>query len=345
MTSYVGVASAGVPAFAGTSATTAAAVSGITVGTGYTGVYGESNAANAAATAGVAKGSNAIGLFGTGLATGGYGMYASGNKYGGYALAGALGGYGLYAQATYIDPNLTFPNTAAVFADGWSTGLKAQGSVYGVYAWGNSGASITGYFDGGGIVGGSGKAGYFLGRCEAHDGDLAHSGAGAKTFQIDHPLDLENKVLVHACIESNEQKNVYDGVVTADGSGVANVTLPAYFEHLNTSFRYQLTALGGSAPDLHVASEVKGNVFTIAGAKPGQKVSWQITGVRHDPTSQLVPFKAERDKLDEEKGLFLSPEAHGQPEEKGIMHKHKAFKTSHKNDSPPQLPSLVDKTP
>ena len=42
-------------------------------------------------------------------------------------------------------------------------------------------------------------------------------------------------------------KNIYDGVVTLDVYGEAEVQLPAWFEALNTDFRYQLTAIGASA--------------------------------------------------------------------------------------------------
>jgi hypothetical protein len=39
-------------------------------------------------------------------------------------------------------------------------------------------------------------------------------------------------------------KNIYDGVVTTDGSGYAVVEMPPWFEALNRDFRYQLTPVG-----------------------------------------------------------------------------------------------------
>jgi hypothetical protein len=51
---------------------------------------------------------------------------------------------------------------------------------------------------------------------------------------------------------------------------------------LNGDFRYQLTAIGAPAPRLYVAREVTQNRFKIAGGRPGGKVSWQVTGIRHD---------------------------------------------------------------
>jgi hypothetical protein len=66
-------------------------------------------------------------------------------------------------------------------------------------------------------------------------------------------------------------------VAVLDDQGRASVELPRYFEALNTSFRYQLTAVGAAMRDLHVAAEIYGNVFEIAGGVPGGKVSWAGT--------------------------------------------------------------------
>jgi len=45
-------------------------------------------------------------------------------------------------------------------------------------------------------------------------------------------------------------------VATADAHGAATVELPDWFETLNRDFRYQLTALDGAAPELHVSKPV-----------------------------------------------------------------------------------------
>jgi hypothetical protein len=161
----------------------------------------------------------------------------------------------------------------------------------------------------------SGYAGRFDGRVRVN-GDL--SVTGAKQFQIDHPLDPENKVLAHACVESSEMKNVYDGVVTLDAEGVAVVELPEWFEALNGDFRYQLTALGAPAPDLHVAEKIAGYRFKVAGGKPHMEVSWQVTGVRHDASAMAHPTVVEETKGAAERGLYLDPAAFGLPAEKGI---------------------------
>jgi hypothetical protein len=75
--------------------------------------------------------------------------------------------------------------------------------------------------------------------------------------------------------------NIYNGNVTTDANGYATVTLPAYFEALNKDFRYQLTVIGSFARAM-VAKEVSHNQFTIRTDSPNVKVSWQVTGIRHD---------------------------------------------------------------
>ena len=105
-----------------------------------------------------------------------------------------------------------------------------------------------------------------------------------------------NRTLSHSFVESPDQKNVYDGIATLDGNGEAWVELPPYFEAINRGVRYQLAPLGGRARNLHVAAELSGNRFQIAGGTPGLKVSWQVTGVRHDPYAEARGVLIERGK-------------------------------------------------
>ena len=109
--------------------------------------------------------------------------------------------------------------------------------------------------------------------------------ATAKDFKIDHPLDPENKYLTHTSVESPDMKTVYDGVVSLDENGAAEVEMPDWFEALNGDFRYQLTCIGGFA-QVYIAEEIHDNQFRIAGGTPGMKVSWQVTGIRHDAWAQ-----------------------------------------------------------
>lgn len=137
------------------------------------------------------------------------------------------------------------------------------------------------------------------------------------SFKIDHPLDPENKYLYHSFVESPDMMNIYNGNVILDNNGETWVDLPEWFEALNQDFRYQLTCIGGFAP-VYIESEIAGNRFKIAGGKKGMKVSWQVTGIRHDPIADLKRIKVEENKPENEKGLYLYPEAYGMPEEKGI---------------------------
>ncbi len=137
-------------------------------------------------------------------------------------------------------------------------------------------------------------------------------------FKIDHPLDPENKYLYHSFVESPDMKNIYDGVVVLDENGEAWVQLPEWFEALNKDFRYQLTAIGASMPGLYIAEEIQDNRFKIAGGLPGKKVSWQVTGIRHDPYAEQNRIPVEVDKPEDERGHYLYPEGYNQPPEKGI---------------------------
>ncbi|MDD5504079.1 MAG: hypothetical protein PHV77_02050 [Candidatus Omnitrophica bacterium] len=143
------------------------------------------------------------------------------------------------------------------------------------------------------------------------NGNMQVTGTLTKTagsFLIDHPLDPENKILRHSFVESPDMKNIYDGTITLDKNGEAVVILPDYFEALNKDFRYQLTAMGAPAPSLHIKDGVKNNSFTIAGGRPNQQISWQITGTRCDRYAVKNPIIVEEVKgegNDYKKGEFL----------------------------------------
>jgi hypothetical protein len=118
----------------------------------------------------------------------------------------------------------------------------------------------------------------------------------AGQFRIDHPLDPQRRYLSHSFVESDEMKNVYDGVAELDANGAAEIVVPEWFEALNERFRYQLTPVGRPAPQLHVASRLRDRRFTIAGGVPRTEVCWQVTGVRHDAYALAHPLVVESDK-------------------------------------------------
>ncbi|HEY4486692.1 MAG TPA: hypothetical protein VJB70_03090 [Candidatus Paceibacterota bacterium] len=138
----------------------------------------------------------------------------------------------------------------------------------------------------------------------------ATSKAGG-TFMIDHPLDPKNKLLYHSFVESPDVKNIYDGIVVLSKKGEATIELPAYFMALNGDYRYLATAIGEPMPNLYVEKEVRKNKFTIAGGVSGGTISWQVTGIRHDPAILAYPIIPEVEKGPDtlvEKGEFMFPE-------------------------------------
>jgi hypothetical protein len=115
-------------------------------------------------------------------------------------------------------------------------------------------------------------------------------------FRIDHPLSAARGMLSHSVVYSPEMKTVYDGIATLDSQGNATVSVPDWFHALNESYRYQLTSVGGAAPQLHIASEIASNEFRIGGGMPGGKVSWQVTGIRRDTFAQQNRIRVEGDQ-------------------------------------------------
>ena len=143
---------------------------------------------------------------------------------------------------------------------------------------------------------------------------------GAKLFTMDHPLDPENKTLAHAAIESNEVMNLYSGNVTTDAGGKVTVSLPDYFEAINKDFRYQLTVVGGTFAQAIISKEINNNKFEIATNQPNVKVSWEVKGVRNDARMKMNPFSAVQAKPAAQRGKYLDPKSHNQPESKGVTY-------------------------
>ncbi|MEA1899072.1 MAG: hypothetical protein U9N53_15550, partial [Bacteroidota bacterium] len=184
--------------------------------------------------------------------------------------------------------------------------------VYGEAVGGSTGTRIGIYGDASGGI--TNYAGYFEGNVHV-TGTLSKA---AGSFKIDHPLDPENKTLSHSFVESPDMKNIYDGTIILDANGVAMVQLPDWFEALNKDFRYQLTAIGSPGPNLYVSMEVENNQFEISGGLSGQKVSWQLTGIRRDPYAEKHRIVVEELKQADSRGLYLNPGAYNLPESKGM---------------------------
>jgi hypothetical protein len=249
-----------------------------------------------AATAGTAGNALALGA----VAAGNYARLDIGNSFTGNqsVVASGVGATALSVQAT----DTTAGNTGV-------SGLADGAGGTGVVGEADNGATATGVW---GISSG-GVAGLFSGNLDV-TGAIS---AGVKAFKIDDPVDPANKFLYHASVESSEMKTIYDGSVTLDAQGEAQVQLPEWFEAVNGDFRYQLTCVGGYAP-VYIAQKISNHAFKIAGGTPGLEVDWQVTGVRHDAYAQSHPLKVEVEKPAHERGYYLHPELFGQPPEKSL---------------------------
>jgi hypothetical protein len=297
------------------SATTVSAFASATSGAAR-GVEGQTNSSDLSAMGvlGVANAAsgNPQGVNGVSLSPSGLGVVGQG---GSNTFSGsAMNRINFFPIGTVGDSSL-FEGTGV---------LATADDGYGLYAANNSNGFATAVF----LSSGSSDPMSALGlhgsvRIDGF-GDIFATGTingAAKNFRIDHPLDPSGKYLTHtsieSSIESSELLNLYTGnaILGADGSAV--VPLPDWFTALNEDFRYQLTPIGGFA-QLYIAEEITGNQFRIAGGRGDMKVSWQVTGVRRDAYAKMHPLVVESNKLADERGHYLHPDAFGQPQEMGI---------------------------
>jgi len=235
---------------------------------------------------------------GENMGTGGLGIGVYGSQNG--------SGWGVYGTATTgrgVYGNSGSGTGVYGLAGGGATGVYGESSISGTGIHGK----VTSPDE-------FGQAGVFEGNVQVI-GTLSKSSG---SFKIDHPLDPANKYLLHSFVESPDMINLYNGNVVLEANGEAVVELPDWFEALNKDFRYQLTCLGGFAP-VYIADEIENNRFKIAGGKPGLKVSWQVTGIRHDPYAEKNRIPVEKEKRAFERGRYLHPEVYGQPPEKSIQ--------------------------
>ncbi|HEX9657338.1 MAG TPA: hypothetical protein VGB89_10555, partial [Bacteroidota bacterium] len=233
---------------------------------------------------GVTNSSIGIGVRGEATATSGpdagvYGTSASANGSGVFGVASSTSTSGTHYGVRGMAQDVT--GGFGVRGDGL-IGVYGDGTSYGVYSFGNFGAS------------------------------------GLKSFQIDHPVDPKNKYLNHYCAEGAEPLNAYSGNTTLDARGSAIVKLPEYFDQINKDFRYQLTPVGSAAPNLHIAEEIQNNRFRIAGGNSGQKISWRVEALRNDLWVRQHGAPVDVEKSNEHRGKYLQPELFGQPMELGI---------------------------
>jgi hypothetical protein len=276
-------------------------------GLNYTGFFNNSNAANAtpalyASTIGTHNAgyfnvnntaNTQAAVFGT---TNGSGAGVYGNN-----TSGTVGAGG------YFQSNNSVSGSYALFgynsATGTAGGAFLAQSVNGKYLAGPYSNSVYG-----GIS----------------SGDFWVAGTLSKTagsFKIDHPQDPANKYLIHSFVESPDMMNIYNGNSTTDSAGNATIILPTYFEALNMEFRYQLTIMDkDNFAMARVTKEIETNKFEIKTSLPNIKVSWQVTGIRHDEYANANRIENEKNKAPEHIGKYIHPELFNQPKEKGILY-------------------------
>jgi hypothetical protein len=295
-------------------------VQGRSSSTSGVGVFGEATATSGSTYGlGRASSTSGVGVFGEATAT-------SGNTYGIVGRASSTSGVGVLGEATATTGNTyggLFQNPSSSGAGVYGYAQATTGTNFGVVGRSESpsGRGVVGVAEAStgtnyGVLGrtnssANGWGVYANGRLGA---------SGTKSFQIDHPLRPETHFLNHFCIEAPEPYNLYRGTVTLDANGEAWVQLPDYFEAINRDASYHLTPIGAAMPNLHVAVEIQGNRFKIAGGAPFKKVSWEVKAVRNDPWVQQYGYQTEQEKPKEYQGLYLHPELYGQPKERGIFY-------------------------
>lgn len=204
-----------------------------------------------------------------------------------------------------------------------SVGLHgASDATHAIVGYKDNENGVAGLFSNFAVVGSGNKPGQWQFNymdAGAFDGHVYIAGnlhvGGIKGFRIDHPLDPGHKTLTHSAVESADMKNLYDGVIRLNNKGQGVVRLPKWFSALNKDFRYQLTALGGPAPNLHILKELNNNCFTVGGGVPLSRVCWQVTGTRQDAWAKAYPMQVEEKKKPKDRGRFAAP--HLYPELRG----------------------------
>ncbi len=281
----------------------------------------------------------------------GTGIIASGNNQtGNYLISGTGGAFtgedGSYSKSSNtsgtgvigLGNNLTTSTTMTTGSGGaftgndgaYGKGVTATGT--GIVGSGNNGNQYFTQTSGGGgaftgtVNGAYGRATNTTGQSRGLIGDGTEfgvvsvgnfGGTAAKYFIIDHPLDPENKILRHSCVESPEILNIYRGNVILDADGNGIVELPNYFTAININYSYLLTPIG--APSVtYIAEEIDNNgVFKISGGNPNQKISWSVYSERNDKAINHDPMtkQMEINKTGNQVGKYLAPEAYGKTRE------------------------------
>lgn len=243
-------------------------------------------------------------------------IQADNTSSGSEAWLGCAGG-GVYGVAGSGPWGYLGGNYGAYGDDGggcWGS-LGTTGAGRGVY--GESSSGTWGYLGGQRGVygyGAGGQAGYF-------SGDVYVNGSinkAACSFLIDHPLDPENKLLRHTCVESPEYLVMYRGKARLDSRGEVVVTMPDYFGALADEDGATVTLTPIGRP-FQVGYEWNaGQTGFTAYGDPGRECSWVVYADRDDPVVRELRRAVEEEKGPDnptcDYGRLLRPSAYGYPE-------------------------------
>lgn len=130
-------------------------------------------------------------------------------------------------------------------------------------------------------------------------GDAYVDGVGVKTFVIPHPVEPDEKFLVHAAHEGPDMRVVYEGVAhTVDREAV--VTLPSYFEELvepgtDVVMVQALLCECDRCSCAVKASRVKDGSFRVVAHSTSHDVefSWRVTAVRRGTAFEVEPARSD----------------------------------------------------
>ncbi|MBS1723811.1 MAG: hypothetical protein JSS66_12765 [Armatimonadetes bacterium] len=289
-------------------------------GSGHTAIWGHATGAVAGAAGGffdsALAGSNALAVAASNTARGiDVGQFSSGTQESIRCTNSDATNTGVCGRFVHLGPGI---------------GVKAfvintTGSTYGV--WGESDSTVNGT----GVFGfcpnnGSNVNVGVYGRCTSPTGygvfsDGRTGATGTKSFVIDHPLDPENRYLMHYSAEGPEPRNLYEGSVVTGADGFAWVTLPDYYESVNRDPLIQLTVYDASSDFVmaKVTKDVQNGRFQVRTSKGHVKVAWRVDAIRNDRWMQKMGSQAEPMKPKGLRGTYLQPELYGMPASRGQL--------------------------
>lgn len=308
--------------------TATAGVTGISKGDDGNGVVGVAN-----------KGTAAFGMWGR--STAGTGVHGSG-----VTGVSGNGGIGVFGYSSTDNGAGVRGDTDALIGTGVygfsPNGPGVSGASDNTYGEvGSSQGGVAGFTDGGIAVYGVddsdhvGFAGYF-------DGDMYIGGTVypfSAVRQVDHPDAPGERWYRTAMMGSFEELDVISGNARTGADRRAIVRVPAEFAQFHRDFRYQLTPIGrASAP--YVAERLARGRFVIQADRAGTIVSWQVTGVRSDPSARRHGFEPVVTKTRGQRGRFAEPGLYGKAAGRALKPRgnhHHAWRrpvTTHKDSSP-----------